>query len=176
MYSPPPSYAPEERRAIRVLSDKLVSDIRCVPLPSSVLLSDVLQTGTKIFFQGTLKAKNLPREEHWMWNQARRSKALNFNNLYIVNFFKLNTRKAPRTNTFNFPSYKVWIFHITPSNDNPIFSFYWCERGAAEPQLNGELLQQLSFLQPFMNPQSAGEIGWTHTSQNFPHHHHREPQ
>ena len=160
MYSPPPTYAPEERRAIRTMRESLLESLPIFTLPiQNCLPSDVLLEGTKKFFKGFLKAKNLPKGDNWMWNQARRSQELlNFENQFNISFFKLNTRKSLRSEPTSFPSYKVWIFHLEPVHSNDIISFYWCERGTNQPILNQELFQQLSFLQPFMSPESS--IRW----------------
>ena len=116
---------------------------------------------------------DLPREQHWTWNQSNGKISMPLDSNSAVTFRKLNTRK--RAGVIDAPSYKVWLFHIQ-SSSGPDQYFLWCEKGF-DGHLNGGVgcgvtteigvvyphklsMEALSFLHPFTDAGTAKEFGW----------------
>ena len=121
-----------------------------------------------------LKA-NLPREQHWTWNQSNAKVSVRVDDTTLVTFRKINPKK--RNGASKAPSFKVWLYQIHTEYDSDQY-FLWCEKGVdtalftLPSNFNGvstEIgtifpqqisIESLSFLHPFTDTQTAIELGW----------------
>mmetsp|Transcript_36727 Transcript_36727/g.63085 ORF Transcript_36727/g.63085 Transcript_36727/m.63085 type:complete len:200 (+) Transcript_36727:103-702(+) len=151
--------APEQKKALTVLE-------RSLPFLNEMLFTGVLEPAMflvddqKFFCSHEITAQQLPRGS-WLWNQSRTKQTVRDNSdSLIVSFYKLNTRRStPRHDPA--PAYKVWVYRITfLDGKKDSVTFYWCERGKKPEYLDEKLLQNLSFLRPYVSQSTATEFGW----------------
>ena len=127
-------------------------------------------------FKSFQKAK-LPREQHWVWNQSNAKVSVRIDSQTVLTFRKISPRK--RAGVAAAPSFKIWLFHIQNAAQVDQY-FLWCEKGedvlpTPQPMISpthgisteiGTIFPQqlsmdsFSFLEPFVDPQTAREFGW----------------
>lgn len=152
---------PEESRAVMIL-EQCLETINDLEIPRERLsIEEVTKHDNRIFTNGFVNTPNIPRQQAWIWNQSKGRKNITSSCKSVTAcFYKLNTRKAKHS-TQESPKYKLWVFHLQTSI--PIertLTFFWCEKGDEPSPLNNELLEELSFLRPFVSYSCATQLGW----------------
>ena len=113
---------------------------------------------------------NLPREDYWTWNQSNAKVMIKVDAQCTVTLRKVSPIKLGLECA---PSYKIWLYNVCALSSPDQF-FLWCEKGEDEIEvtsngINTEIgtifphqvsLDQLSFLHPFVDKQTAIEFGW----------------
>lgn len=116
--------APEQQKAVATLLSNL-------PRLSELYLNgqqpnEFCKTGF-VAFSGQPFPK-LPHDDTWIWNQSNGKVTVQLEGGNFVTLQKLNTRK--KKNCPKPPSYKVWMFYLSRSTQQPHFlNFIWCEKG-----------------------------------------------
>lgn len=127
--------------------------------PRQSTLNMIINEGHCIYLNSHVTPPQLPRESGWKWSQTQAKTTVHDSlEMFEVCFFKLNTRRT--TGGIKLPRYKLWVFHITNVIYNCKNTFIWCEKGIVQPTLDSKLLEDLSFLEPFVSQHLAEELGW----------------
>ena len=166
---------PEHQRALGFAFSKRDT---LQPVLFDELSSRMWCQGEMALVVGSFATKHIPRGPHWRWNQTRSRKRVSVKKDCVqesVQFWKMVPRKSLSSNPTPIPSIKLWIFSL--GNDQT--HLLWCERGIfslpSSPDssfkppadlsiLSEDLLWELEFLRPLMDPSVAEEIWPTYST------------
>lgn len=164
--------SPEQSKAFQEFKESLQRRLECTV--ARVLPEHVFVTNSKVFIEGKICRKTLPKDSHWIWNQSKSQKTVSLGDGSAITMYKLNPRRKNKDQTQRHPAYKLWIISTVCQRDEDVLNFLWCEKGRAtidspEPlvpvltpigriQPEEISLEQLVFLREFMEPESAMNI------------------
>ena|SRR3990167_1651717 len=146
---------PEQQDAFNFFYNSLSYEQTMINNPI-LTIENICTTNTCFFTSTFLDTTTLPRESYWLWNKSKRSQTVYLDDNTKVSFYKLNTRKARRSEKEP-PNFKVWLFDITSTSGSKIH-FFWCERGFDTVEIT---INDLAFLRPYFTTNSAASLyGW----------------
>src|SRR3990167_44745 len=165
----------EQRQAINVLHQYFITMKKYYNTPRLSKYSPLLPTDFVTASQHPICASDLPKAPNWTWNQSNAKVLVVLSEKVTVTLLKLSPRVRSGIK-FTVPSLKVWIYQIETRLEPDVY-FLWCEKGInpedcvedfgrieyqgiemIHPQCIS--LQSLSFLRPFVDHETALELGW----------------
>ena len=151
----------EYEAAISVLIDQLTSfatNCSSIPVLQDATLSKEIYTKNTMFLtRHPLSSATLPKGD-WIWNKSRPAANITIQGGVSVSFYKINSRKSSRS-VGAFQMVKIWIYALK-FKDNLECNFFWCENGFENIPIVPVNLEDLSFLKPYVCPDTAMSLGW----------------
>ena len=129
----------------------------------------LLRSGFFAYSNVPFQKTNIPHEQHWAWNQSNAKISVPLHDDKVLTFRKISPRK--RYNDNPAPYFKVWLYQVQNPDSTDDY-LLWCEKGDDLPSTGvkteiGFIFPEqlttasLSFLKPFVDTETAIELGWS---------------
>ena len=143
---------PEDIRAIEFL-DSMLENLQ--PEPTNMPAADTFVQGKCQMFTERIKARKIPADKFWRWNQTRAKKtATSPRHNAVISFVKLIPRKLRSDLSCVVPNYKLWQFEINYENGGCPRFVLWCEKGKTCDNTDLDVLFDVSDEDEIYTPKS----------------------